>query len=121
MRILSIHAKSFSYDVVKPAIEEPEELKGEEKKNFENVLVLFVTIESQDNESTVIQALSEIENLVLQIKPSELLIYPYAHLSSDLAPPSKAIELLNRLYEEASKKLNIPVYKAPLAGINHLN
>jgi len=113
MRILSIHAKSFSYDVVKPAIEEPEELKGEEKKNFENVLVLFVTIESQDNESTVIQALSEIENLVLQIKPSELLIYPYAHLSSDLAPPSKAIELLNRLYEEASKKLNIPVYKAP--------
>jgi len=88
-------------------------LKGEEKKNFENVLVLFVTIESQDDESTVIQALSEIENLVLQIKPSELLIYPYAHLSSDLAPPSKAIELLNRLYEEASKKLNIPVYKAP--------
>ncbi|MEM4717813.1 MAG: threonine--tRNA ligase, partial [Desulfurococcaceae archaeon] len=45
--------------------------------------------------------------------PLEVLIYPYAHLSSNIAPPSKAIEILNELYEKTSTSLKIPVHKAP--------
>ena len=113
MRILTIHAKSFSYDVVEPAVEEPEDLKCCGKKSFENVLVVFTTVESGDDEETVRDTVVELKNLLTQVKPLEVLIYPYAHLSTDLAPPSRALELLTKLHEEASRSLDVPVYKAP--------
>lgn len=114
MRILSIHARYFSYDIVKPAVSEPEPIRSEEeKKAFENVLVLFTSVESNDDIDVVKDAVFEIVNLVEQVKPSEVLIYPYAHLSQDLAPPVKAIEILKNLYEETSRSLKIPVYRAP--------
>ncbi|MEM0367901.1 MAG: threonyl-tRNA synthetase editing domain-containing protein, partial [Desulfurococcaceae archaeon] len=113
MRILAIHAKTFSYDIVKPAIEEPENINDDLKKEFENVLVLFTTIENSDDVDIVNNAIVEIDNLIKQIKPTEVLIYPYAHLSTDLASPVKAVEILNKLYDVASKSLQVPVYKAP--------
>ncbi|MEM1596570.1 MAG: threonine--tRNA ligase [Desulfurococcaceae archaeon] len=113
MRILAIHAKTFSYDIVKPAIEEPENINDDLKKEFENVLVLFTTIENSDDVDIVNNAIVEIDNLIKQIKPTEVLIYPYAHLSTDLASPIKAVEILNKLYDVASKSLQVPVYKAP--------
>lgn len=113
MRILAIHARTFSYDVVKPAIEEPENASRDLKKEFENVLVLFTSIENTDEPDVVEEAVAEIRGLIEQIKPAEVLIYPYAHLSADLAPPDKAMEILNKLHEKASSSLQIPVHKAP--------
>jgi len=85
MRILAIHARTFSYDIVKPAIEEPEGVSSDLKKQFENVLVLFTSIENTDEPDVVEDAVAEIRGLIEQIKPAEVLIYPYAHLSADLA------------------------------------
>jgi len=113
MRILAIHARTFSYDIVKPAIEEPEGVSSDLKKQFENVLVLFTSIENTDEPDVVEDAIAEIRGLIEQIKPAEVLIYPYAHLSADLAPPDKAVEILNKLHEKASSSLQIPVHKAP--------
>ena len=113
MRILAIHAKYFSYDVVEPAVSEPEVLQENLKKTFENVLVLFTSVESDDDASTVEDAIVEIANIVKQVHPSEVLIYPYAHLSQNLAPPSKAMEILNKMHAEVSKTLQLPVHKAP--------
>ncbi|MEM0004554.1 MAG: threonine--tRNA ligase [Desulfurococcaceae archaeon] len=113
MRILAIHARTFSYDIVKPAIEEPEGVSSDLKKQFENVLVLFTSIENTDEPDVVEDAVAEIRGLIEQIKPAEVLIYPYAHLSADLAPPDKAVEILNKLHEKASSSLQIPVHKAP--------
>jgi len=113
MRILAIHARTFSYDIVKPAIEEPEGVSSDLKKQFENVLVLFTSIENTDEPDLVEDAVAEIRGLIEQIKPAEVLIYPYAHLSADLAPADKAVEILNKLHEKASSSLQIPVHKAP--------
>jgi len=113
MRILAIHARTFSYDIVKPAIEEPEGVSSDLKKQFENVLVLFTSIENTDEPDLVEDVVAEIRGLIEQIKPAEVLIYPYAHLSADLAPPDKAVEILNKLHEKASSSLQIPVHKAP--------
>lgn len=113
MRILAIHAKQFSYDIVEPAVKEPEELSPEAKKSFENALVVFTTVEESDDTSIVDEAVSEISKLVSQVKPSEVVIYPYAHLSSNLAPPSKAVVILNAVHEKSARALGLPVYKAP--------
>ena len=113
MRILVIHAKSFSYDTIEPAVKEPEEVQIDLKKEFKNVLVVFTTVEENDELDVIDETVNEIFKIASQVKASEVLIYPYAHLSSSLAPPSKAIEILSKLYSEAQKSLSIPVYKAP--------
>lgn len=113
MRILSVHAKSFSFNIVKEAIEEPEEIESDLRRDFENTLVLFTTIENSDEVDIVSNAVSEVLSIVEQVRPSSILIYPYAHLSQDLAPPSKAMMILRRFHEELLKSTNIPVYKAP--------
>ncbi|MGC8982637.1 MAG: threonine--tRNA ligase [Desulfurococcaceae archaeon] len=113
MRLLLIHAREFSYEVTEPAIKEPEELPSGLKRVFENVLVVFTTVENGDDEDTIVDAAKSISEVVAQVRPSEVLIYPYAHLSQDLAPPSRARELLKALHAEVAKLVNIPVHKAP--------
>jgi len=113
MRVLAIHAKRFSYEITNPAVEEPEPLQENLKKSFENVLVLFVTIEEQDDQETVEEAVIEVRGIVEKVKPSKVLIYPYAHLSQNLAPPGKALEVLKELYTKATQILEIPVHRAP--------
>ncbi|MEM2024721.1 MAG: threonine--tRNA ligase, partial [Desulfurococcaceae archaeon] len=113
MRILAIHAKHFSYEIKDPAVKEPEEHPPNLKKSFENALVIFTTIEESDEVSVVEEAASEISKLVSQVKPLEVVIYPYAHLSANIAPPSKAIAILSELHQASARKLEVPVYRAP--------
>ena len=114
MRILSIHARSFSYKVVEKAVEEFEPLnQANVEGTFENSLVVFLSIEADDTVDLVEEASSEILNISNQVKPSIIVLYPYAHLSSQLALPHKAIEVLNALYKVLLKRSSIPVHKAP--------
>ncbi|MCC6053689.1 MAG: hypothetical protein LM569_05790, partial [Desulfurococcaceae archaeon] len=114
MRILTIHARSFSYRVLERAVEEPEPVNQANSEGvFENTLVVFVTVEAEDSAETVEEASSEIISVLRQVKPSSIVLYPYAHLSSQLAPPHRAIEVLNSLYSTLAQKSEIPVYKAP--------
>jgi threonyl-tRNA synthetase len=114
VRILTIHARSFSYRVLERAVEEPEPVNQANSEGvFENTLVVFVTVEAEDSAETVEEASSEIISVSRQVKPSSIVLYPYAHLSSQLAPPHRAIEVLNSLYSTLAQKSEIPVYKAP--------
>ncbi len=114
MRLLLIHAKYFEYRVTKKAlkknIEHPETPR---EASYENVLVVFTTIEEGDTYNTVKQAVEEILNVARQVKPSTILIYPYAHLSSHLAKPVDALKILDKLTEELDKQARIPVSRAP--------
>nr|WP_084322177.1 threonine--tRNA ligase [Desulfurococcus amylolyticus] len=113
LRILLIHARRFSYSVVKPAVEEPEPLEeGGKTLMLENVLVVFTSIERGDDESIISSAVNEVINVFNQVKASSILLYPYAHLSPDLAPPFEAVKILNAFYT-ALKNTGLQVYKAP--------
>jgi threonyl-tRNA synthetase len=114
MRILSVHARSFGYKVLEKAVEEPEPVdKDSVERSFENTLVLFVTIEAGDSEDSVEDAVLEVLNIAKQVKPASMVLYPYAHLSPQLAPPHKAVEILNKLYTVLRERAGVPVYKAP--------
>lgn len=112
MRLLLIHSKSFEYRAIEPAVKEPEPLENKEA-SFENALVVFTTIERDDNEESVKNAVSEILNVAAQVRPSVIVLYPYAHLSSDLASPAEALTVLKSLYESLRGASNIPVHKSP--------
>ncbi|MEM3162940.1 MAG: threonine--tRNA ligase [Desulfurococcaceae archaeon] len=112
MRLLLIHSKRFSYRVTEKAYEEAEET-GVGGGEFSNALVIFTTVEDGDDLSVVKKAVNEVVNVVNVVKPTEVVIYPYAHLSSNLAPSFKALEVLELLNKELSSTLLIRVHRAP--------
>ncbi len=114
MRLLLIHAKKFSYSITEKAINNPEELDEKNRaRDFENTLVVFTSVEKDDDENVVNRTAEEIIEIAKTIKPFSIVIYPYAHLSAELADPLTARKILAQLYEKLSEKAEIQVYKAP--------
>lgn len=111
--MLLIHAKKFAYKVVSPAINEPEDVSGRESNSFTNALVIFTSIEQGDDDKVIEKAIGEVVSIADKVKPNNLVIYPYAHLSSNLAPPPQALDILRKFEEKLAKSTNIPVYRAP--------
>ena len=109
-----IHARRFRYKAVQPAIKDREEI-GENNASgeYSNVLVVLTSVESEDNEAVVDKAVNELLEVTDQVKPSSILLYPYAHLSQDLAPPHKALEIMRIFEEKLRIKTSLNVYRAP--------
>jgi len=111
MRILQLHVDFIEYEPIKKEISIAEE--AEKKKNrFENIAVVFVAAEKNDNVSISKKAIKEIKESLDVIKCNEILIYPFAHLSSDLAKPSDALKIVKEMESEA-RKLGLKVNRAP--------
>jgi len=113
LRILLIHAERFSYRVREPAIERPEEnIKKED--SWKNVLVVFTTVERGDerDESIVERACDDIIDVLKRVGAGGAVIYPYAHLSSELAPHEDAVSILSRM-EKSLRDRGVNVSRAP--------
>lgn len=102
MRILQLHCDSIEYTPTKKEIKSAEEITPETKR-LEEVVVVFVAIEQGDDSSVAQNAISQIKNSMEKIGCKKLLLYPYAHLSSNLAAPSIALSLLKEMESSASE------------------
>lgn len=98
MRLLLIHADYIEYEVKeKTKIAEDFEGRGD---RVDEVLVVFTSVEKGDNEEVVKKAAEEIKDVAGKVGAEKVLIYPYAHLSSNLADSETAISLLRALEAE---------------------
>ncbi|MBI4131662.1 MAG: threonine--tRNA ligase [Nitrosarchaeum sp.] len=102
MRILQLHCDSIEYTPTKKEIKSAEEITPETKR-LEEVVVAFIAIEQGDDSSVAQNAISQIKNSMEKIGCKKLLLYPYAHLSSNLASPSTALSLLKEMESSASE------------------
>ena len=102
MRILQLHCDSIEYTPTKKEIKSAEEIENPQTQRLEEVVVAFVAIEDGDDSSVAKNAISQIKNSMEKIGCKKLLLYPYAHLSSNLARPSTAMSLLKEMESEAS-------------------
>ncbi|MFZ9006297.1 MAG: threonine--tRNA ligase [Nitrosopumilaceae archaeon] len=102
MRILQLHCDSIEYTPTKKEIKSAEENVDTDTKKLEELVVAFVAIEKEDDSSVAQDAISQIKNSMEKIGCKKLLLYPYAHLSSNLASPSTAISLLKEMEESAN-------------------
>ena len=102
MRILQLHCDSIEYTPTKKEIKSAEEIENPQTHRLEEVVVAFVAIEEGDNSSVAKNAIGQISSSMEKIGCKKLLLYPYAHLSSNLAKPSVAISLLNEMEAESS-------------------
>src|SRR6266571_2024711 len=104
LRLLLIHADKFEYETKEKAVKEPEPLSDLGKKGeLQDGLVVFSTVEKTDEESpenTVANAAESIEEVLGWLKTKRVMIYPYAHLSTNLASRDPAIKILEDLQQK---------------------
>ena len=102
MRILQLHCDSIEYTPTKKEIRSAEDIDDPQTVRLEELVVVFVAIEDGDDSSVAQNAITQIKNSMEKIGCKKLLLYPYAHLSSNLAKPSVAISLLSEMESGAS-------------------
>ncbi len=102
MRILQLHCDSIEYTPTKKEIKSAEEIEDPQTQKLEELVVAFVAMEDGDDSSVAQNAITQIKNSMEKIGCKKLLLYPYAHLSSNLAKPSVAISLLKEMEDGAS-------------------
>ena len=98
MRLLLIHSDYIEYEAKKKTkiAEECTVLSDRE----EEALTVFCAVESideEDLEGVVLQAIAEVKKTAGQVNVTKIVVYPYAHLSSDLSSPETAVTVLKAL------------------------
>ncbi|MGQ4894630.1 MAG: threonine--tRNA ligase [Candidatus Njordarchaeia archaeon] len=111
MRIVLLHSDWIEFTPKRKAIPKPEPVEKETKR-IEEVLVALVTVEKGDNEEVVENAVKDLLDIKNRVKAPRVVIYPWAHLSHNLADPSLALKLLT-LFENKVREEGIEVYRAP--------
>src|SRR5215218_3565416 len=120
MRLLQLHTDFIEYEPIDKELNDAEKDIDKSNTRLENLIVVFVSVEKGDNEKTIEKAVNEIKNYAQNIKSDRLLIYPYAHLSSDLSSPKHAFEIIKELEINARKILN-EVNRAPFGWTKSFN
>ena len=113
MKILSLHSDYIKYQAKKKAIKDAEKTTDKEI-TVKDCLVILTAVEKPDesNVKKISEKLvNEIKNIADQVKAKNIVLYPYAHLSSKLASPSKALEILKT--SETLLKKDFKVTRAP--------
>src|SRR3990170_7328473 len=111
MRILQLHSNFVVFVPVAKEIKMAEEAEKKETR-IEEVLLLLTAIEEGDDEAIVQKAIDDARAFLGKMKVNRILIYPYAHLSSNLAKPVEALKLLKVMEAEAQQK-GIETFRAP--------
>ena len=119
MRLLQLHSDFVEYEPVDKEISEAEVIISKSKQRIEEVVLNLITVELGDDEEVVSAALEEIHSYLAKIKSKKILIYPYSHLSSNLAPPNIAFSILKSI--ESSARKSLEVYRAPFGWTKSFN
>lgn len=112
MRLLQLHSDFIEYEPVAKEIKDAEENISRSKVRLEDLVVALIAIENDDDESVAKIAVDEIKKYLDIVKSKTLLIYPYAHLSSNLAAPTAAVKIIKAI-ERISKESLGDVHRAP--------
>ena len=119
MRMLLIHADKFSYHVTEKtsAVSKLAELdESRMKGGCGESLVTFMASEKADEkdiDSVAKQAAATIVEQAKRLSVGTVMLYPYAHLSSDLSSPRVATKLLTRVRELMEETGEFEVFEAP--------
>ncbi|MDR0492141.1 MAG: threonine--tRNA ligase [Nitrososphaerota archaeon] len=111
MRILQLHSDFIVFKPIEKEINTAEEATKEEVR-VEEVVVLFIAVEAGDNTALAQRAIDDARAFLGKLKANRLLIYPFAHLSSNLSEPSTAFAVIKDM-EAYAKQKGIETFSAP--------
>lgn len=115
MRILLIHSDYLKYKT-RNKTKIAEKIEDNKKQGlFENSLVVFTAVEKEDGadpQRIVENAVAEIMDIYQKVDPDNVVIYPYAHLSSSLSSPDVAKKILKGI-ESKLNEMDLQVERVP--------
>jgi threonyl-tRNA synthetase len=119
MRILQNHSDFIEYTPIEKEIRNAEEA---EKKTvrYENIVVIFTSVEKEDTVSIAKKAIDEIKESLKVIKCNKILIYPFVHLSNNPASAELALKVLKEM-EKYAKDSGLETYRAPFGWNKQYN
>lgn len=121
MKILTLHSNYIKFQAKKKAIKDAEQTTDKEIKVDECLVVLTAVEKSDENNTKLIsqKLVKEIKDIAEKVKTKNIVLYPYAHLSSKLASPNKALEILKTT--ESLLKKQFKVTRAPFGYYKSFN
>ncbi|OGI11734.1 threonine--tRNA ligase [Candidatus Micrarchaeota archaeon RBG_16_36_9] len=119
MRILLNHSDFIEYTPIEKEIRNAEEA---EKKTvrYENIVVLFTSVEKDDSVSIAKKAVDEIKKSLEVIKCNKILIYPFVHLTNNPASAELALKVLKEM-EKYAKESGLETYRSPFGWNKQYN
>ena len=111
MKILQLHTDFIEYTPVKKEIKGAEEIEPKTVRE-DDIVVLFTAFERGDDVELAKKAVGETKEFLGKLGTRRVLIYPFAHLSQNLAPPSDALPVLLEMEKEA-REAGLEVHRAP--------
>jgi len=112
MKIITLHCDYIKFKALKKAVKGAEELKSKEEVEVKEPLVVLTAMEKDDNEETLKNLVKSVEKTANEVNAENLVLYPYAHLSANLASPKQALEDLLKAEKSLKKKFKV-VERAP--------
>ncbi len=119
MRLLMIHADRFSFEVTEATsvAEYAGKLADDEGKGqIDEALVAFMAVETSDESDpndVAAQAAMEIRELAGKLGATRVMVYPYAHLSGDLAKPRVATKVMDLVASALGGEEGLELHRAP--------
>ncbi len=110
MKILQLDVNKITYMPVKKEAKIFDDVEKEEV-SITDTLVILTSIEKGDTVELADKAIADTKNFLEKLQRKRLVIYPYAHLSNNLASPEDAYNLLK--YMQSNTIEGIEVFRAP--------
>ena len=112
MKIITLHCDYIKFKALKKAVKGAEELKSKDEIEVKEPLVVLTAIEKGDNKETLKDLINAVEKTAKEVNAENIVLYPYAHLSANLATPKQALKDLLKAEKALRKKFKV-VERAP--------
>lgn len=113
MKILTLHCDYIRFKPLKKALKIPEEIKEKGAREVKEPLVVLTAVEKGDDSSIVKQMVEAVKTTAKEVKAKNIVLYPYAHLSPNLALPELALNLMKEAESLLSKEKSLKITRAP--------
>jgi len=111
MKVLFLHVDYITFKPLKKALKSAPELSEKEKKEqkIKDALAVLISVEKSDSNinKTVSKLVENVKDVAGKVNAKNIVLYPYAHLSSNLASPEIAIKVLEEAEKELKKDFNL--------------
>lgn len=111
MKFLSLHVDHIRFKPLKKALKKIEDLTEKDKKGHESkeALAILMSVEKVDKnvDEVVKEFVKHVKDIAGQVKAENIVLYPYAHLSSNLASPELAVEVMKKADKELRKDFEV--------------
>ncbi len=122
MKILLLHCDWVQWEPTKKAIKSAEELADKKAVKVEDCLLVLTAVEKTDEKDvgkSVEGYVKNVKEVAGMVKAKNVVVYPYAHLSSNLSSVEIAQSVLNGVEKELVKEFK--VWRAPFGWYKKLS